>query len=125
MTIIRKIIGAKSIYEKDLPYAYEARVTIMEGGEDYNSYISDTICSLVEQLGQNAITPDEVEIFEVFQNEEKGIDSDRYTDPDGKWLVRKEMCQSFSKHYDGHIYPGGCTFQDREFVGVGPKKPEG
>jgi len=123
MDIIKKLVGPKSKYEKSLPYTYEARVGIIEGdeaGEDYNSYISDTICSLVEQLTQKEVNPGHVEIFEIFEDKEKGIKKELYITEDGLWRKRQEMCQSFSTHYDGHIYPGGCTFQDRDIKGVVP-----
>lgn len=50
MNLIRKFIGPKSKYKDDIPYTYEARVSIFEAGSEYNSYIADTICALVEHL---------------------------------------------------------------------------
>ncbi len=40
--ILRNLLGPKSKYDKSIPYTYEARVAIIEGAEDYNSYFSDT-----------------------------------------------------------------------------------
>ena len=119
--ILRNLLGPKSKYDKSIPYTYEARVAIIEGSEDYNSYFSDTVCSLVEHLDQNSVNPAEVEIFEIYQDREKGIEHNLYSTEAGVWLKREQMCHSFKQLYDGHIHPGGCTFEDRVFEGISPK----
>ncbi len=120
MDMLRKLIGPKSKYDKSLPYTYEARVQIIEGVDEYNFYLSDTICGLIEYLEKNEIKPKEVKIYEVYQSEEKVIQQDLYTTKEGGWLHRPEICQCFSEHYKGHIYKGGCSFMDRERNGIGP-----
>ncbi len=120
MGILRKLIGPESKYDKSLPYTYEARVQIIEGIEEYNYYLSDTICGLVEYLEKNGIQPDEVMIYEIYQNIEKEIQRDLYTTKDGGWLFKPEICKSFQEHYKGHIYEDGCSFSDRERKGIGP-----
>lgn len=120
MSVLKKLIGPRSKYDKSLPYTYEARLPIIEGEEECNSYISDTICGLTEYLEKNAIDPEEVKIYEIFQNEEKVIHQDLYTNKAGGWLKKPEMCRSFREHYEGHIYENGCSFEDRDCKGTGP-----
>jgi hypothetical protein len=114
MSILSKLIGPQSKYDKSIPYTYEARVPIIEGDEIYNSYIADTVCGLISHLDENEITPGEVEIYEIFEKEEKKIDHDLYVSKEGRWLTKPELCQSFKEHYKGHIFEGGCSFQDRD-----------
>jgi DNA gyrase inhibitor GyrI len=121
VSILRNLLGPKSKYDRSIPYTYEARVAIIEGDEDYNAYFADTVCSLVEYLDQKSIKPAEVEIFEIYQDREKGIKHDLYSTEAGAWLKREQMCQSFKQLYDGHIHSGGCTFEDRVFEGISPK----
>jgi len=120
MNIIRKFIGAKSKFEKDIPYTYEARIKIVEGNKEYNSYVADTICGLVEHLDQNGITPDNVAIFEIFSKQEKPLDIAYCVTDAGRWMTRSELCKSFKQHYPGHIDETGCTFEDREKDVSGP-----
>ena len=47
MNLIKKIIGPKSKYDKDLPYTYEAKVACWDGADEYNSYFADTICGVI------------------------------------------------------------------------------
>ena len=114
MSIISKLIGPQSKYDKSIPYTYEARVPIIEGDETYNSYIADTICGLISSLDKNNITPDEVTIYEIFATEEKLIDHDLYITKKNRWLNKSELCQSFKEHYKGHITESGCSFEDRD-----------
>jgi len=111
--MVSKLIGPKSKYDKSIPYTYEARVPIIEGDELYNSYIEDTICALVRCLSEHGISPREVTIYEIFEKEEKLVDHHLLVSPEGRWLSRSELCQSFKEHYKGHIFEGGCSFQDR------------
>ena len=120
MRILRELIGPISKYDKTLPYTYEAKVPIIEGIEEYNCYLSDTICGLIEYLEKNKIGPDDARIYEVFQNKEKMIEQCFYTSKEGNWLHKPELCHSLSEHYKGHIYEGRCSFNDRERTGIGP-----
>ncbi len=120
MKLFRELIGPKSKYDRSIPYTYEARVPVIEGRPEYNSYLADTICGLVEHLDQQAIAPSEVEIFEIYRNEERLIDKTLCTSEDGSWLRKPDMCSSFHDHYEGHIHPGGCSFEDRDFKCNGP-----
>ena len=118
MSLLSKIIGPKSKYEKDIPYTYEARVKIID--EEYNSFLADTICALVEHLTKNKIKPDEVEFYEIFKDEEKKLETKYCVSENGEWLSRKELCVAFTEHYPGHIHESGCTFEDREKDIMGP-----
>jgi len=120
MNIIRNIFGPKSKYDKTLPYTYEARFQIVEGDETYNSYLSDTICGLIDYLRNNGIKPEEVKLFEVYQTQEFPIKTELCTTADGNWLFRPHICHSFKAHYKGHIEEGKCSFKDRERKGCGP-----
>lgn len=120
MSVLEKILGPKSKYDKSLPYTYEARIRIFEGGEEYNSYFSDTICGLVEYLHQNEIAPEDVKIVEVYQKRESPIDTQLCTTPDHHWLFKPAICRSFEAHYKGHIQDNTCSFKDRSCQGSGP-----
>ncbi len=112
MSLLREIIGPKSKYEKDIPYTYEARIKIVD--DEYNSFLADTICALVEHLTKNKIKPDEVEFYEIFKDEEKKLETKYCISENGEWLSRKQLCVSFTEHYPGHIHENSCTFDDRE-----------
>jgi len=118
--LIEKILGPKSKYDKSLPYTYEARVSIFEGSEEYNSYLADTICGLVEYLHQSGINPDQVQIFEIYREQEIRIDAKRFTTPDRQWLFKPDICRAFEDHYEGHIQADTCSFGDRNRKGSGP-----
>jgi len=120
MNILRELIGPKSKYDKTLPYTYEARIPIIEGVEKYNCYLSDTICGLIEYLEKNEFKPGDTKIYEVFLNGEKMIEQCFYTNKEGTWLHKPELCLSLSEHYKGHIHEGRCSFKDRERTGIGP-----
>jgi len=114
MSVVSKLIGPQSKYDKSIPYTYEARVPIIEGEKAYNSCIGDTICGLISDLDKHGITPGEVTIYEIFEEEEKVIDHHLYVSKNGRWLTKPELCQSFKEHYKGHIFEGGCSFEDRD-----------
>lgn len=120
MGLIEKVLGPKSKYDKSLPYTYEARVPLFEGSEEYNSYLADTICGLVEYLHENGIKPGEVQIVEVYQEQEFPVDAMRFATSDQQWLFRPDLCRAFEDHYKGHIQDGTCSFKDRDGEGSGP-----
>ena len=120
MGVLDSLLGPQSKYDERLPYTYEARMPIIAGDDEYNSYMSDTVCGLIKYLNESDIDPVEVEIYEIFTDGEKIIPKALYISEEGKWLRRKEICQSFKDHYDRHIYEGGCAFQDRNCKGTGP-----
>ena len=114
MNLIRKILGPKSKYEKDLPYAYEARVSLAGDADVTATYLSDTICGLVEYLLAEAVDPDTVEILEVHQERDVVLERGLYLGSAGEWLARPALCKSFEAHYPGHIRADDCTFSDRD-----------
>ena len=120
MGLIGKTLGPKSKYDKSLPYTYEARGGLFEGGEEYNSYQADTICGLVEYLHKKGIRPGEVQIVEVYREQEFPVDARRFTTPDRQWLFKPDICRAFEDHYKGHIQPGSCSFDDRDCKASGP-----
>lgn len=120
MSLLDRILGPESKYDKSLPYTYEARIPIIEGEEEYNSYFSDTICGLLEYLHERNIGPEGVSIYEVYLKRESLIDPALYTTANGKWLFKPEICESFKEHYLGHILYGTCSFKDRGRDGCGP-----
>jgi hypothetical protein len=120
MSILEKILGPKSKYDRRLPYTYEARIRIFEDGSEYKTYFSDTICGLIEHLHRNRITPQEAEIFEIYQERESPIDA-RLFAPDGRqWLFKPDICRAFEQHYPGHIQETTCSFKDRSRGCLGP-----
>lgn len=120
MKLFEKLLGPKSKYDKSIPYTYEARVKIIEGGDEYNSYFSDTICGLVGYLHENGIKPGEVQVLEVYQERETPIDVALFTTPDHHWLFKPDICRSLEQHYKGHIQEYTCSFNDRDCQGSGP-----
>ena len=120
MSLFEKIFGPRSKYDKSIPYTYEARIRIIEGSDEYNSYFSDTICGLVEYLHQNGIRPDDVQIIEVYQERELPVDVKLFTTPGHQWLFKPDLCRSLEEHYQGHIKESTCTFNDRDGTGSGP-----
>lgn len=120
MSMLERILGPKSKYDRSLPYTYEARIRIFEGSEECNSYFADTICGLVEYLHENKIRPDEVQIVEIYQGRESLVDAKLFTTPDQQWLFKPDICRSFEEHYKGHIRENSCSFDDRDGKGSGP-----
>ena len=123
MRMISQFIGPESKYDDSLPYTYEARVPVIEGEDDYNSYVSDTICGLIQYLQDNGINAEEATLYEIYKTDEKIIDKKLCINDRGGWLKRADICKSFVQHYKGHIlqgYGGGCSFQDRARKGFGP-----
>jgi len=114
MNLVRKILGPKSKYEKDLPYAYEARVSLAGDAEVTATYLADTICGLVEYLRTEGVDPATVEIVEVHQDCDVILDRGLYLEREGEWLTRPALCKSFETHYPGHIRGDDCTFSDRD-----------
>lgn len=120
MGLLEKILGPKSKYDKSLPYTYEARIRIFEDGSEYKSYISDTICGLIEHLDRVRIGPEGTEIFEIYQERESPIDARLFTTADRQWLFKPDICRTFEQHYPGHIHGRTCSFNDRDRDAVGP-----
>jgi len=120
MNLVREVLGPRSKYDKSLPYTYEARVPIFEGSEEFNAYVADTICGLVEHLSANDIAPDEVQIFEVYEQGERPVEVALFASADNQWLFKPDLCESFKTHYPGHIEGGHCTFEDRDDTCEGP-----
>ncbi|MFV1979372.1 MAG: hypothetical protein ACC649_08470 [Myxococcota bacterium] len=119
MGIVRSVLGPKSQYVKELPFTYEAQIRVVEDLEMTNTIVSDTICRLVEHLLKKGIDPTRVEIREVYPDREKLIDQALYTNAEGRWLTRPDMCRSFQEHYPGHATEGNCTFRDRSAEVIG------
>lgn len=131
MSIVRKILGPKSKYDKELPYTYEARVDKLRGQADEpmeESYFSDTLCGLLEFLEENEIGPDEVKLYGVYQGVQVPLETKLCSTRNGEWLSRPEICQSLEEHYKstliarykGHRDKEPCEYVDRKRKGVGP-----
>jgi hypothetical protein len=131
MGLVRMILGAKSKYDKSLPFVYEARFDALSGqGEKpiIHSYFSDTLCGLIECLDEEGLGPDEVQLFGVYRGKKLPLEMERCVDEQGKWLVRPEICRALEKHYGetlderfkGHVADGSCAFDDRDREGSGP-----
>jgi hypothetical protein len=114
MGLIRKVLGPKSKYEKGIPNAYEARISLAGGDEVTTTYLSDTICGLVEHLQAEGVDPATVEILERDPEQDVLLPRAIYTGCRGEWLARPALCRSFEARYPGHIAADGCTFSDRD-----------
>lgn len=122
MGIVRKVLGPFSKYDKSLPYTYMAKVTIIEGDDEFaNYYFADTICGLVEHLDKNLVKPEEVQLWGCYLKKEISLDNDPLLTEDGKWLQRPELCRKLESHYQktmddrykGHEAHSDCSFDDR------------
>ncbi len=120
MGLLGKLLGPKSKYDKSLPYTYEARVRIFEDDDEFKTYISDTICGLIEHLERSGIGPDDAEIYEICLESETSVPASLFTNADGQWLRKPEICRAFAQHYPGHIREDSCSFEDRERGCLGP-----
>jgi hypothetical protein len=129
MSLKSKLFGPKSRYDSSLPYTYVARVPAIEGDDElHNDYFADTICGLIEYLDTNAVSPDDVEIFGLYQDREIPLEKKYCLDAEGHWLQRPQICHSLEEHYrdtlelqyKGHIEDGDCSYDDRERKGSGP-----
>ena len=120
MNIVDRLLGPRSKRDPDLPYTYEARVPIIEGEETCNSYFADTICGLIDYLEEQGIGPDQVRIYEIYQDQERPIDVGLCVDRERHWLHRPDLCRALQEHYQGHIFAAGCDFADRDRSGTGP-----
>ncbi len=131
MGIIRKFLGPKSKYDKELPYTYEARVDKLRGQTDEpmeECYFCDTLCGLLVYLDENDLGPDDVKLYGVYKGVQVPLETKLCTTRDGHWLSRPEICQSLEEHYKstliarykGHTDKEPCDYEDREQKGVGP-----
>ncbi len=113
MTWVKTLLGPKSKYDHSIPYTYEARVSVAEWSDAYNSYFSDTICGLVNYLHEKNIRPNQVSLFEIYQDHEAPLETCYCIDTRDWWLARRSLCQSLKEHYKEHIQDGHCSFEDR------------
>lgn len=118
MECLCNIVGPKSQCEQYTPYTYEAKVIVID--DEYKSFFADTICALVEHLVEYKVEPDEVELYEIFKDEEIKLNKEYCVSVEGRWLNRKELCVAFAEHYPGYIHDSGCTFEDGERDKTGP-----
>jgi len=123
MSIVSKVIGPLSKYDKTLPYTYMAKVINVEGDDELaNYYFADTVCGLVEYLDENNIEPDEVELFGCYRKKEISLDNAPLLSEDGKWLQRPKLCKALEDYYlktmderyKGHEAHSDCSFDDRD-----------
>ena len=120
MSLLNRILGPESKYDDSLPYTYEAKVFIAGVEGMTQSYISDTLCGILERLEKEGVAPDEVAILEIRPEGEFPVLLEHCTGPDGKWLRRPEACRSFEEHYAGHEKTGRCCYRDRSREAEGP-----
>ena len=118
MTWAERLTGPHSKYDNCLPCTYEARVSVMEWDEAYNSYYSDTICGLIDFLKQKNISPEQVSLYEIYRDHESAVETCLCLDEHDLWLsrpnlCRPRLCRSLHDLYKGHIENGHCSFQDR------------
>ena len=120
MSILRSLLGPKSKYDHRLPYTYEARLSVTGVEGLTESYVSDTLCALLERLADEKAEPAEVTILEVRPEGESPVLLEHCLGADGKWLRRPEACRSFEAHYAGHEKTGRCCYRDRSRAADGP-----
>ncbi len=120
MNMLKKIFGPRSKYIKEIPYTYEARVDVLQGTGDepvYNYYYADTVCGLIDYLDSADIDPEEVEIFEVYQEGDNKMKTELCITENKEWLSRPGICKSLRGKYIGHIDEDHCAYRDRNREG--------
>ncbi len=105
---------------KTTPYLYEARVAVMEWSDAYNSYFSETICSLINFLRQKNIKPEQVKLYEIHQDHETAVETCYCIDNNDLWLSKPRLCLSLIEKYRGYIQQRNCPFRDRNQLACGP-----
>lgn len=129
MGVIRKILGAKSKYDRSLPYTYLAKSPIVNGFDELVSYFySDTLCGLIEHLYVENINSGEVKLYGVYRQGEIELDKTVCMDENENWLLRPELCSALEEYfertknelYKGHAEFKECSFEDRDRAGEGP-----
>ena len=119
MSILRKVLGPASKYDRRIPYTYEARVvTGVPGMTD--TYVCDTLCGLLERLADEHAEPREVTILEIRPEGEYPVLVEHCLDADRRWLRRPEACRMFEQYYVGHERSGRCCYRDRSRDADGP-----
>ncbi|KAA0253259.1 hypothetical protein FBQ97_03765 [Acidobacteria bacterium ACD] len=120
MSMVRRVLGPASKYDHRLPYTYEARTPVAGVPGMTHSYVSDTLCGLLERLADEKVEPSEATILEVRPEGEFPVLVEHCTGTDGRWLRRPEACRSFEAHYTGHEKTGHCCYRDRSREAEGP-----
>lgn len=120
MSVLRRVLGPASKYDHRLPYTYEARVPVAGVAGMTHAYVSDTLCGLLERLGEEEVEPGEATILEIRPEGELPVRVEHCTGEDGRWLRRPEACRSFEAHYAGHVEKGRCCYRDRSRAADGP-----
>jgi hypothetical protein len=120
MSILRKVLGPASKYDHRLPYTYEARVVVAGVPGMTDTYVCDTLCGLLERLGDEKADPAEVTLFEIRPEGEVPILVEHCLTADGRWLRRPEACRVLETHYAGHERTGRCCYRDRSRAADGP-----
>lgn len=60
MSILSRVLGPESRYDRRLPYTYEVTVPVAGVKGMTHSYISDTLCGLLECLDREKVQPPEI-----------------------------------------------------------------
>ncbi|MCU0256023.1 MAG: hypothetical protein MUF60_04720, partial [Vicinamibacterales bacterium] len=85
-----------------------------------DTYVCDTLCGLLERLGDEKADPAEVTLFEIRPEGEIPILVEHCLTADGRWLRRPEACRVLETHYAGHERTGRCCYRDRSRAADGP-----
>jgi hypothetical protein len=120
MSILRDLLGPESKYDRRLPFTYEARVVVTGVPGMTESYVSDTLCGLLERLADERVEPGEATVLEVRPEGELPLLVEHCLAADGSWLRRPAACRSFAAHYAGHERSGRCCYRDRSRTADGP-----
>lgn len=120
MSILSRLFGARSKYDRSIPYLYEARKPIEQLDGEFRVYYAETICALLRRLTGEGVAPEEVRLYEVYRDREIELLVEHCVDAGGGWLDKPELCRSLEQHYAGHIHEGCCSFDDRKQQGQGP-----
>jgi hypothetical protein len=129
MNVISGLFVPGSKYDESIPYTYMAKEFLIQDDDELiNHYFADTICGLLDYLGENGIKPEDVEIWGIYRNKELMLNKKLCVGDNGAWLNRPEICHSLEEYYNktleeqykGHDELTDCSYIDRERQGTGP-----
>lgn len=116
MSVFERLFGSK--YDKNLPYAYQAKKQVVEGYDDItHDWFSDSLCALCNHLRKLGEEPKSIVIYECFRGCDKELAKEAYACSDGKWLEKRNLCMAHCR-FGTVKSSSNCGFLDRDLKTV-------
>jgi hypothetical protein len=117
MNLFKKFVEYKWFRSKNnnkTPFTYEAKLQVFEGSDDITiSWFSDTICGLCKYLSKHKEDPNDITIYECFNQKEIEMPKHIYMNPNSQWKPKKELCKAH-RRYGSDGSEECCAFQGRD-----------